>query len=167
MVTTNSDFQKEVSMRDFIRLSQAFVYVLLVGLLSDGATAQQVPSGPSIKVCLSQDGMPTKRCLEPRRLGLQLAPIEAKHNGQAAEVDLVFEVGPDDFDMIGVLTGMSGRGEQMVICIVNGANICPPEPFKLVWMCITTGMKAGSECPEMPEDAPRPITTIRMRASSR
>ena len=38
------------------------------------------------------------------------------------------------------------------ICILEGANICPPEPFENIVICITTSMLAGSECPHMHDD---------------
>ncbi len=38
------------------------------------------------------------------------------------------------------------------ICILEGANICPPEPFEHIVICITTGMLAGTECPHVHED---------------
>lgn len=154
-------------MRGFIGISQVFVYVLLVGSLSGGAAAQDAPSGPHVKVCLSEDGTPTESCVQPRRLGLRLASIETKRHDRAIEADLVLEVGPDGLDMIGVLAGMNGGGERIEICIVNGGLICPPEQFEVVWICITTGMLAGSECPDPLLDTPGPITTIWMRASPR
>lgn len=40
---------------------------------------------------------------------------------------------------------VSHEGE---ICIVEHANICPPEPLDIVFPCITTGMLAGQTCPE-------------------
>lgn len=151
-------------MRYFIRFPRALAYVLLVVLVPGGAVAQQVASAPALKICLSQAQTPTERCLEPRRFGLRLAPVEMK---KGTQVDLVFEVSPEDFDMIDVFADLGGRGERTEICIVDGANICPPEPFEIVWVCITTGMLAGSECPPPPENATGPIATIRLRASAR
>lgn len=45
--------------------------------------------------------------------------------------------------------------QQVEICIVEGANICPPEDLDIVFPCITTGMLAGQTCPELPDHAPR------------
>lgn len=38
--------------------------------------------------------------------------------------------------------------QQVEICIVEGANICPPEDLDIVFPCITTGMLAGQSCPD-------------------
>lgn len=45
--------------------------------------------------------------------------------------------------------------QEAEICIVEGANICPPEELDIVFPCITTGMLAGQTCPEQHDNAPR------------
>ena len=63
---------------------------------------------------------------------------------------------------------MAEQRDEVEVCIVDGANICPPEPLELVWTCITTGLLAGSECPEVEDsDAAANAATVSLRTVAR
>lgn len=64
-------------------------------------------------------------------LGLSLALFGAA--SPAAEARGDFQVAP--------------QAEKHEICILDGANICPPEELDIVFPCITTSLLAGEECP--------------------
>lgn len=152
-------------MRGSVGNHRVVAYALALVLLSAVAAADQETSDASPRICLSREGTPTDRCFEPRRYGFRLSPAEAGGYSRTPAAELVFEAGRDDSEMIEVFADLATGGEAVEICVVDGFNICPPEPFEIVWVCITTGMLAGSSCPEMPEDEEGAITTILLRTA--
>ena len=52
------------------------------------------------------------------------------------------------------------EAERHEICILEGANICPPEELDIVFPCITTSLLAGEECPHHAESKDRPTEEV-------
>jgi hypothetical protein len=136
---------------------------------ADWAAAQNDPAVSAkpqsrTRICLSEDGKPTERCIAAQDLSLRMGPSAAPSGGRSDRIDLTFRITPDDLKRLRELGAATGAANEVEICIVNGANICPPEPLEIVWTCITTGLPAGSECPEPPEAAGGMHVTVNLKS---
>lgn len=135
-------------------LGAVLVLLALLGLcgVSTTAAAAREKSLGNARLCQSQNDKPTSRCIAAR---------DVKQGGQN---DFTFQIAAKDLRQ---LRGFGGATrDEVEICIVDHANICPPEPLEIVWVCITTGMLAGQSCPEPPENAP-PNTSLTVRLKGR
>lgn len=76
-------------------------------------------------------------------------------------------VGAPSADARGETLTVAPDDQKHEICIVEGANICPPEELEIVAPCITTSMLAGDECPHKaegnPDDRPTEATAFAHR----
>ena len=148
--------------------AKGLVAILALVVLSTGCTAIRAKDARiPIQVCLSENGKPTSQCVEADRLALRSEPAGTRGKPASDQVELTFQVGARDLDFVRSLGRGGTTASEGEICIINGANICPPEPFEIVWICITTGMLAGSECPHPPEASVGPIVTVKLQSGRR
>lgn len=130
-----------------------------------GAKTGQLASRPmqrATRLCAAKNGKASPHCVSALDLRQRNAP--AAQGGKPQPVELDFQVSSRDLSRLRQFASGGGAAHEVEICIVEGANICPPEPFELVWTCITTGMLAGSECPEPPEHTVGPAARVKLRA---
>ena len=97
-------------------------------------------------------------------LDLRQRTAPAAKGSKPQPVQLDFQLSSKNLSRLRAFAGGGGATHEVEICIIEGTNICPPEPFGLVWTCITTGMLAGSECPEPPENAIGPAPRVQLKA---
>ncbi len=104
-------------------------------------------------VCLGRGGAeaPGRACYRPKDASLRIA---AGRPGAALRGELTMSLRVDQIDPFRRMLAAGDDGstqEDVQVCIINGANICFEVPMEFVWICITTGMLAGTECPPPPE----------------
>lgn len=126
-----------------------FILLALVTLTSTRVLSQDIFKSTHVErakaqVCLSQKGKPTEHCLETSGLTLRMGGTDREGS---EEVDLAFWLNTDKIGDLAKFVS-SQDGEKLQICVIDGANICPPKPLEIVAVCITTSELAGYECPE-------------------
>ena len=112
------------------------------------------------RVCLSEQGKPTDRCLETSAFSMRMGVPGVN---DAGKVDLAFRLDVHDLEDLAKFASSQG-GEGLEICVIEGANICPPEPLEIVAVCITTSELAGYECPDVPDNADAGGVFVYLRA---
>lgn len=149
-----------------LRIAGAFVILFFGTERVTAESYQEVSAKPDkdTRVCLSQEGKPSDRCISTRDLSVRMEPGTAPKGGRPDRIDATFRINIEDLHRLRELAGTKGAANEVEICIVNGANICPPEPLEIVWTCITTGLLAGSECPEPPEAAPGTSVVVKLQS---
>ncbi|MEM1045481.1 MAG: hypothetical protein AAGL24_05000 [Pseudomonadota bacterium] len=151
-----------------IKSSSSMLFGLCLIFLASGAGAQTdnassvVERAPG-RVCLSESGKPTDRCLRTSALSLRVGDIAADGRNTS---DLVFRLAVEDVVELTRFAAASGDSNTLEICIVEGANICPPEPFEIIAVCITTSQLAGYECPTVPASAETGGVFVHLRSGS-
>jgi hypothetical protein len=121
--------------------------------LASPASAQQAPAEAARPaaitgiLCIKGIEGPSQR---PERRGcFEPAAMELRHDRRGRE--LTAALPPRELELILRAGGPGAVYDEVMVCIINGANICFEGPYEFVWVCITTGMLAGSTCPSPPE----------------
>ncbi|MEA3273759.1 MAG: hypothetical protein U9Q81_00345 [Pseudomonadota bacterium] len=141
---------------------------ILAAIYASSALAETYgkPEAKTIAVCIDGIKGPSTRggfegCFEPTALEFRSARTPVPGGASPASTLLAMAVGIDQVEVF--RRGLSDNASQAAevrVCIIDGANICFEEPLEIVWVCITTGLLAGSECPEVESDGPSAIVGL-------
>lgn len=141
----------------------AFIFASVYALPSLADTSKQLQTKVTV-VCIEGITGPSTRagfndCFEPS--GLELKGVRATDmKSTAVDNKLAMAVGIDQAELFRRhLASGAPQTAEVRVCIINGANICFEGPMEIVWVCITTGMLAGSTCPT-PWDANKPAAVV-------
>ncbi len=123
---------------------------IVIGALGSVAIARDNQQH-KVKICIAEKGKPTDNCISTA--DVEIAKQHTLRKSDPSHVQIRLST---TWDKTKAFREFAAQNKDAEICIIEGANICPPEPFELIWVCITTGMLAGTECPVPPESKEEP-----------